>query len=211
MIGYSINLFGYEAPILLLLLPVMTILSTLVGYTSSQGKPAPEIVFLIVSSVLSVFWIHVGARMVFDLLTFISHITNSSKTFISLTLLALGNSVGDLFVNTSIAKRGFGVMAITGIFSGQLLNLLIGFSLSSIVSMFRKGMHQEFGGERFLEGKSGFLIIFLIAYCCFRQIILILQGVYQTSELRKGTSLFSIMYYLMFFVLLALIELYYKD
>lgn len=46
------------------------------------------------------------------------------------TLLAIGNSLGDLFNNSSLSSQGFAVMACTGTISGQLFNLLIGFGLS---------------------------------------------------------------------------------
>ena len=67
-------------------------------------------------------------------MTFISYISGFSKMFVALTLLSLGNSLGDLFVDSALAKQGSGTMAITGVFSGQLLNLLIGFSLNLFFS-----------------------------------------------------------------------------
>lgn len=46
--------------------------------------------------------------------------------------MAIGNSLGDLYNNSSLASIGFGVMACTGTISGQLFNLLIGFGLNLV-------------------------------------------------------------------------------
>ena len=40
---------------------------------------------------------------------------------------AFFNLLLDFFANAALSKMGFGVMAVTGCFAGQLLNLLIGF------------------------------------------------------------------------------------
>lgn len=62
------------------------------------------------------------------------NVSGFSKVFLSLSLLSLGNSLGDLFVDTALAKKGHAVMAVTGVFSGQLFNLMIGFALNCLFS-----------------------------------------------------------------------------
>jgi sodium/potassium/calcium exchanger 6 len=66
-----------------------------------------------------------------------------NSVLLGATLLAVGNSLGDLFNNSSLASQGFAVMACTGTISGQLFNLLIGFGLS----LFRQTLQLRKAGK----------------------------------------------------------------
>ena len=81
---------------------------------------------------MAVLWIYIEANFVMDFLQFIQYVSGWSPVFLSLSLLSLGNSLGDLFVDSALAKKGYGVMAMTGVFSGQLFNLMIGFALNCL-------------------------------------------------------------------------------
>ena len=70
-----------------------------------------------------------GARL------FLRYSTNSKansrrfaprRSILGLTILAWGNSVGDLSTNMSMAKRGLANMSITACFAGPVFNLLVG-------------------------------------------------------------------------------------
>jgi Ca2+/Na+ antiporter len=43
----------------------------------------------------------------------------------------------DLLVETSLSGQGYQLMAITGVFSSQLFNILVGFSTCSFIKAFR--------------------------------------------------------------------------
>lgn len=47
-----------------------------------------------------------------------------------MTFLAVGNSACDFFVNTELAKKGLGIMATTGCYSGAFFNSNIGLGLA---------------------------------------------------------------------------------
>ena len=55
-----------------------------------------------------------------------------NETLLSATLLALGNTLADLFANGSLSSLGFAVMACTGTISGQFFNLILGFGLNML-------------------------------------------------------------------------------
>ena len=101
----TVSLFGKDIPILLVLLPFQLVFCLIICMTSADHKPRPTIVFTILSSVMSVMWIYIEANFVMDFLQFIENVSGWSKVFLSLSLLSLGNSLGDLFVDTALAKK----------------------------------------------------------------------------------------------------------
>ena len=62
-----------------------------------------------------------------------------APTLLGLTILAWGNSIGDLMANLSIAKKGYAEMAMTGCYAGPVFNLLLGLGLSTL--MLNLGKH----------------------------------------------------------------------
>ena len=80
---------------------------------------------------MSVFWIWLVAKFLIDLLEIFGLLTGLPPTLLALTVLAWGNSIGDFMANTSIAKKGFAEMAITGCFAAPLFNLLLGLGIST--------------------------------------------------------------------------------
>ena len=59
------------------------------------------------------------------LLGYLGILAQMDHTILGLTVLAWGNSVGDLSTNLAMAKRGLSNMAITACFAGPMFNLLV--------------------------------------------------------------------------------------
>jgi len=59
-------------------------------------------------------------------------ILNISDAILGLTIFAVGNSLGDLVADITIAKLGYPVMALSACFGGPMLNILLGVGLSGI-------------------------------------------------------------------------------
>ncbi len=68
-----------------------------------------------------------------NMLELIQLMTNINSVFLGLTLIAWANTLGDYFSITVFAKRGRASTAVSGVFSGQLFNFLIGFGASLMV------------------------------------------------------------------------------
>jgi sodium/potassium/calcium exchanger 6 len=71
-----------------------------------------------------------------ELLSAIGLIFGLSDTILGLTVLAWGNSAGDLVANTAVARDGFPIMAYAAVYSGPLFNACIGLGLSLTVKGF---------------------------------------------------------------------------
>ena len=53
-----------------------------------------------------------------------------SDTILGATVLAWGNSVGDLVADVSVARKGYPEMAIAGAYAGPMFNMLVGLGLA---------------------------------------------------------------------------------
>jgi sodium/potassium/calcium exchanger 6 len=83
-----------------------------------------------VGFVVSITWISSIADEVVGVLKSIGVILNISDAILGLTIFAVGNSLGDLVADYTVAKLGYPVMALSACFGGPMLNILLGVGLS---------------------------------------------------------------------------------
>jgi len=81
---------------------------------------------------MSIVWIWFAAGFIIDILTIYGSILGISSSYFGITVLALGNSYGDLLACIAISKWGFGSMAITGCFAGPLFDLMLGLAITTL-------------------------------------------------------------------------------
>ncbi|SAM85724.1 uncharacterized protein UBRO_07033 [Ustilago bromivora] len=80
--------------------------------------------------IVSVMWIMTIVDEVVSILQTVGIIVDLSDAILGLTVFAVGNSLGDLVANVTIARLGHPVMAISACFAGPMLNLLLGIGIS---------------------------------------------------------------------------------
>lgn len=73
-----------------------------------------------------------------DMLNFLQALTGFSDLIMGMTILGISNSFVDLFVDRAMALQGLEILAVTGIFAGQMFNFLMGFGVSALLKYFRK-------------------------------------------------------------------------
>jgi len=61
-------------------------------------------------------------------------LTNINSVFLGLTVLAGAASIGDYLSITTFAKKGYASTAVAGVFSGQLMNFLLGMGVSNVLN-----------------------------------------------------------------------------
>ncbi|KAK4273490.1 hypothetical protein QN277_021876 [Acacia crassicarpa] len=91
-----------------------------------EPPKAEETPVVLVAFVMSVFWISTVAGELLNCLAALGTLLKLPPALLGLTVLAWGNSVGDLVADVAVAKAGHPAMAMAGCFAGPMFNMLVG-------------------------------------------------------------------------------------
>lgn len=106
----------------------------LLHYITEKDPPETEqIPAILVAFVMSVFWISTVAGELLDCLAAVGAILELPPSILGLTVLAWGNSVGDLVADVAVAKAGQPAMAMAGCFAGPMFNMLVGLGSALVI------------------------------------------------------------------------------
>ncbi|KAF9927980.1 hypothetical protein FBU30_002724 [Linnemannia zychae] len=99
-------------------------LAAIVFFFSTEEKP-PKFyeAFAFVGFLVAMTWIFLIANEVVGIMQAVGLILGVSDAILGLTVFAMGNSLGDLVSNITIAKMGFPQMAFSACFGGPLLSM----------------------------------------------------------------------------------------
>ena len=122
-----------------LTLLVGVLLGVMVGFTSRSSAPKYHFLFAFAGFVISIVWIYIIANEVVSLLKAFGVMFGLSDAILGLTVLAWGNSIGDMIADTSMARRGSPRAGFSAAFGGPLFNLLIGIGLPFTIQILRGG------------------------------------------------------------------------
>ncbi|KAF1943400.1 sodium/calcium exchanger protein-like protein [Clathrospora elynae] len=92
---------------------------------------------------VAIAWISTIANEVVGVLRTLGVILNMSDAILGLTIFAVGNSLGDLVADITVARLGFPIMALSACFGGPMLNILLGVGLSGCYMIITKGEHRH--------------------------------------------------------------------
>lgn len=95
--------------------------------------PKFGVVFPFINFIISIVWMWFLANIIVDVIQIIGNISDISVPFLGVTFMAIGNSVGDMMTDISLAKIGFPQMGMTATVSGSVFNVMLGLGLSLIV------------------------------------------------------------------------------
>ncbi|KAK0315765.1 hypothetical protein LTR01_001065 [Friedmanniomyces endolithicus] len=98
--------------------------------TPTHQPPAFRTLLSLVGFLVSIAWISTIAAQVVGALKALAVILNMSHAIMGLTIFAVGNSLGDLVADVTVARLGYPIMALSACFGGPMLNILLGIGLS---------------------------------------------------------------------------------
>eukprot|EP01134_Creolimax_fragrantissima_P005601 CFRG5601T1 len=113
---------------------------------SSYPPPSPRTnVFIsLLGFVSSMAWISLIGNEVVAILTALGLALNISTSVLGLSLLAIGNSTGDLVSSLAVARRGLYSMAVGAIFGGPLFHDVVGLGVSFMFACLKTDTHELF-------------------------------------------------------------------
>jgi len=164
----SVEVFDTVVPLWLLGLAAALVLNVVVYFsTLSRYKPTPRSLFLAITTVTGLFWLDFIVGIICDMINYVQLWTDASDLYLGMILLGIGNSSVDMFVDYTLARKGFEVMAITGIFSGQMFNLLVGFGLSCLIRGVKDSSlkFHVFDWDTLSTDKAGCMVFLIITSC----------------------------------------------
>lgn len=115
------------------------VLGNMACVTTKSTTPPRKCLFpwLVGGFSMSVTWTYIIAEELVSLLVSIGYIIGISPSILGLTVLAWGNSLGDLIANGAMAKNG-GIdgtqIAFSGCYAGPMFNMLMGLGLPLVLS-----------------------------------------------------------------------------
>ncbi|KAL2064763.1 hypothetical protein VTL71DRAFT_3902 [Oculimacula yallundae] len=115
----------------------------LVLTTSPTKPPKYRFVLCFLGFVVAIAWISTIANEVVGVLKAIGVILGISDAILGLTIFAVGNSLGDLVADITVARLGYPVMALSACFGGPMLNILLGIGLSGIYMTISGANHKH--------------------------------------------------------------------
>lgn len=121
--------------------PVSLVLAAAVFCTSTVDQPPKyHMLFAVFGSFVgSICVISSMAAELVAVLSTLGIVGNLSDSFLGLSVLSWGNSVGDLIANIALARRGYQRMGFAACFGGPLFNTLLGMGIMFNVKIYTSG------------------------------------------------------------------------
>ncbi|KAI1504386.1 Sodium/calcium exchanger protein-domain-containing protein [Biscogniauxia marginata] len=117
----------------------LVLLAILLTTTSPDHRPKYHFLFCFLGFVIAIAWISTVAGEVVGVLKAFGVILDISDAILGLTIFAIGNSVGDLVADITVARLGYPVMALSACCGGPLLNILLGIGLGGAYQTMQLG------------------------------------------------------------------------
>ncbi|KAK4337594.1 hypothetical protein RND71_042081 [Anisodus tanguticus] len=137
------DFFGPESSIWYGFSGVLGIACGLLVFFTSDGLHPPKkfnFLWLVLGFLMSITWTYILAEELISLLVAMGLILGISPSILGLTVLAWGNSLGDLVANVTLAKTGGpggAQVALCGCYAGPIFNTLVGLGLSLIFTTWK--------------------------------------------------------------------------
>ncbi|XP_060257220.1 mitochondrial sodium/calcium exchanger protein isoform X2 [Ovis aries] len=132
--AYGVYEIGGLFPIWAVVMIAGTALAAVTFFATSNSEP-PRFhwLFAFLGFLTSALWINAAATEVVNILRSLGVVFRLSNTVLGLTLLAWGNSIGDVFSDFTLARQGYPRMAFSACFGGIIFSILSAAALPSVL------------------------------------------------------------------------------
>ena len=186
--SWSISFYSILAVLLLLFVLLLP----------KTGNKKWLMAFIIVDILIGLLYTTVFVGVLIDMLNTFGVLLNLEKTYLGLTILAVGNALPDAFATISLAQRGKGLMAVSGGYAGQLFGLLVGFGISMMKTTLTNGKDEEFALFKDINANLLDIIVLFVALGVL--LFTFGFGVFNNYRMNKVFAVGCIAMYAAFFV-----------
>ena len=156
--------------------------------------PTPGIALALAGFFVAATWIDVFADELVSTLEFFGVSLGVPEPVLGLTVLAWGNSVGDLSTNLAMAKKGLANMALTACFAGPVFNMLVGLGVGFAFRL-RAVPGPQIDVHLDQGLKVGFVMIILNTF------LVVATGVLSKGQIPRQFGFLSLSLYVIYMVL----------
>ncbi|GMI36126.1 hypothetical protein TeGR_g5283 [Tetraparma gracilis] len=132
--------FGIQVPAVAIALLVVRYCPVPLDDSPCNPPTAFQAPLALYGFVVAATWIDFVADQLVAILSYVGILLGIPSSILGLTILAWGNSIGDLSTNMSMARRGLSNMSITACFGGPIFNMCIGIGAGFHVLLSSRGI-----------------------------------------------------------------------
>ena len=163
-----------------------------------------DILYQVIGIFAAIGWLKIFTGLVIDCISFVAFYFTINHVILATMVLSVGNTVSDLFANSSLSRNGEPVMGAMACYSCQLFNNYFGFGMNVLLTVHRGKTFDLF--NRFgTFGRSGTIPlqnIFIIATMISSFFVIVITMIYlifYRFTLRQWFSVFLVTMYLFYF------------
>ena len=124
----------FDTTTLLITLGISLIFSGLIYYSTEKRKaPNYLIIFMFIAFIQSVQWMWFLCNVSVDIFKLFVELSDIEPTYVGLTFMACANSVCDIVSDSTMARKGYSVMAITAAFAGPIFKESLSLTIGEVV------------------------------------------------------------------------------
>lgn len=158
-VAVSGNLVVWE---LMIILGFVT--GPIVWFTTRRTMaPRWQPVYAYIGFAVAIMWISAFANEIVNILETIGRIIGISDAILGLTVLAWGNSIGDLVADVTVARQGFPRMGVGAAIGGPAMNMLLGIGISCTIKCGKIGGPYPIAAPSSLIVSGSFLMLSLLS------------------------------------------------
>ena len=135
----DLSIRNFLLPCLYALIGSLLAFGILLTTTTPNHPPKYRYLLCFLGFIVSIAWISTIANEVVGVLKAFGVILGISDAILGLTIFAVGNSLGDLVADITVARLGYPVMALSACFGGPMLNILLGIGISGLYMTVQAG------------------------------------------------------------------------
>eukprot|EP00041_Stephanoeca_diplocostata_P030894 m.945765 g.945765 ORF g.945765 m.945765 type:complete len:784 (+) comp23845_c0_seq34:233-2584(+) len=158
MVAVGGNFFVWE-----LMLVIGAVLGPIIYFTTVDHKaPRWQPALAYIGFAVAIMWISAFANEIVNILETVGRLIGASDAILGLTVLAWGNSIGDLVADVTVARQGFPRMGVGAAIGGPAMNMLLGIGIACTIKCGKLGHAYPLAAPHSLIVSGSFLMASLL-------------------------------------------------